>query len=138
MHARVDHRTHRLHQIRHASKHKKHKGSWKERDRLVYVVTTLNAPVCADGNQLSSDLHDGGARLYDVSRSTVDRQLYFIQVRASDKTLLGVYTYRFGWQLPQGVQSYKCVVAASSNIDGQYKAHDWKQEAEFDSTFPQS
>jgi hypothetical protein len=120
--------------------HHHHRGiSWKEHDRLVYAVSTLNAPLCSDGRQLSAVLwNDDGARIFDVGKSTANHQLYFIQVRAANKALLSVFAYQFGWKLPQGAQNYQCVTAAGPDVVAGYRSHAWKFEMQFNSTFPQS
>ncbi|HEV3310707.1 MAG TPA: hypothetical protein VG815_09330, partial [Chloroflexota bacterium] len=76
-------------------RHNHHHGiSWHEHDRTVYVVSTLNAPLCDNGQQLSSVLWSTyNARIFDVSRSLTIRRLYFVQVRTAAHALIGVYAY---------------------------------------------
>lgn len=129
-----------VHGHKSASHHRKvHHGlSWHERDRAVYAVSTLNAPLCTNGKQLSAVLVGDGARFFDVGKSMSDHRLYYIVVRTSNESLMGVYAYRFGWKLPQGVASSECVTNASDNIAAGFKNHTWKWEVQFTSTFPQS
>jgi hypothetical protein len=118
--------------------HHHRKISWREHDRVVYAVSTLNAPLCPDGRQLSAVLwNDDAARLFYVDKSAVDKQLYYIQVRSAVRAVLSVYAYRFGWKLPEGVQNYKCVAGASAAVVNGYKAHQWRREAQFSTTLPQ-
>lgn len=116
----------------------RHRISWKERDRTVYAVSTLNAPLCPNGQQLATVLRNqDGARLFDVLKSMADSNLYYIQVRDATKRVLGVYAYRFGWKLPQGVRKSKCVSGATTAVDSSYRLHQWRWEARFRTTFPQ-
>ena len=116
-----------------------HGISWHERDRAVYAVSTLNAPLCGNGQQLSTVLWNAeGSRIFDVSRATTIRNTYFIQVRTVNLSLLGVYAYKFGSKLPTGVTSAKCVAPASSGVVAAYAAHLWRFEVRFTSTYPQS
>lgn len=121
------------------AREKGHRGlSWRERDRAVYVVSTLNAPLCGDNQQLSSVLkNDYGARLYYVARSTAMRDVYYVLVRQADQSPVGVFVYKFGWKLPQGVQDPRCVAIASPKIGNSFNSHRWKIEAHFTSTYPQ-
>lgn len=113
--------------------------NWEERDRAVYVVSTLNAPLCKSGRQLSTVLWTkDGARLFDVLKSTVNGNLYYIQVRTASKTLLGVYAYEFGWKFPTGVRSYHCVAKAQPGIVKGYGSKAWRFIARFRTTYPQN
>lgn len=124
----------------HQQRHTHHHGiSWHEHDRTVYVVSTLNAPLCDNGQQLSSVLWKTyDARIFDVSRSVTIRRLYFIQVRTAAHELIGVYAYKFGWKLPTGVENGKCVTTAASDVLSDYQAHSWRFEIQFSSTYPQN
>jgi hypothetical protein len=116
-----------------------HGISWHERDRAVYAVSTLNAPLCGNGQQLSTVLWNAeGSRIFDVSRATTIRNTYFIQVRTVNLSLVGVYAYKFGSKLPTGVTSAKCVAPASSGVVAAYASHQWRFEVRFTSTYPQS
>ena len=113
---------------------------WRQHDRAVYVVSTLNAPVCSSGQQLSTVLwtHDG-ARFFDVLEGTKDPGIYFIQVRNNSHSLLSVYSYRFGWKLPAGLLHSKCVPPSPNpSIGVTYRAKQWRLLAHFNTTFPQS
>lgn len=112
--------------------------SWAEHDRAVYAVSTLNAPLCSNGQQLSTVLWNvQGARLFDVLRSPSNHGLYFVQVRDADARLIGVYSYRFGAKLPSGIQSSRCVAVAPAGAVTAYKHRAWKFVARFTSTYPQ-
>lgn len=131
-------------QAHHAVKVHHHRGahhhglSWHEHDRVVYAVSTLNAPLCSNGKQLSAVLSGNGAHFFDVDRSLLDQRLYYVVVRTATESLVGVYAYRFGWKLPDGVLNSRCVAAANSGLAAGFKSRDWKWEAQFTSTFPQS
>ncbi|HZT97852.1 MAG TPA: hypothetical protein VFB34_13545 [Chloroflexota bacterium] len=111
--------------------------SWNEHDRAVYVVSTLNAPVCPSGEQLSTVLWQRDkARIFAVLKSKTDAGLYYIAVRRADHHLVGVYAYRFGWKLPQGVKKSRCVALASSPIVTGFKNHDFRWVESFHTTYP--
>jgi hypothetical protein len=113
--------------------------SWTKHDRAVYAVSTLNAPLCSNGEQLSTVLwNQYDAREFDVLASTTSNNLWFIQVKLSTGGLLGVYSYTFGAKLPTGIQSYHCVLPSPSNVYADYKAKNWKLVARFGSTYPKN
>jgi hypothetical protein len=114
--------------------------SWQEHDRAVYVVSTLNGPLCPSGQQLSTVLwQKDGARLFDVLKSKTDKNLYYVQVRKASKNLIGVYAYTFGWKMPAAVKNGKCVVdAVSPSVLDPYRYRQFIRIARFKTTFPQS
>ena len=123
-------------QVRHVSP----ATSWQEHDRAVYVVSTLNGPLCPGGAQLSTVLwQKDGARIFDVLKSKTDKNLYYVQVRRSTKALLGVYAYQFGWKMPAAVKNGKCVLyAVSPSVLDPYRLREFRFVAQFKTTFPQS
>lgn len=94
---------------------------WKAYDTAVFVASTLNLPRCSGGAPLSAVLAQHGARSFVVMHSSHDQSLYFIQVRAGDRGLLGVYAYRLGWKDPQSVQGGQCARAAPPQISAGYR-----------------
>lgn len=132
--------TARAHAVLQARNHHiRAKISWQEHDRAVYVVSTLNAPLCGSGQQLSTVLwNHEDARLFSVLRSTAFQGLYYIQVRTDTRKLVGVYAYRFGWKLPKGVLHGRCVGPSPNGafVSG-YHARNWKFITLFHTTFPQ-
>ncbi len=113
-------------------------SSWQGHDRAVYVVSTLNGPLCPSGEQLSTVLWQRDkARVFSVLKSRTDNGLYYIRVRKADKTILGVYAYRFGWKAPVGVKNSKCVaVSTDPAVVGPYNANQTKWVANFHTTYP--
>jgi hypothetical protein len=110
---------------------------WAQRDRAVYVVSTLNAPLCADGHQLSTELwRNDDARLFDVLQSRNNSNLYFIEVRKANAVLLAVYAYEFGWRMPRGVQRSECVRLAPPDVIAAYRSGRLVHVARFHTTFP--
>ena len=106
----------------------------------MYVVSTLNGPLCPGGVQLSAVLSQrDGARLFDVLKSKTDKNLYYVQVRRITKALLGVYAYEFGWKMPASVKNGKCVLTTvNPSVLVPYRLHEFTFVAQFKTTFPQS
>ena len=114
--------------------------SWQQHDRAVYVVSTLNGPLCPSGQQLSTVLwQKDGAHIFDVLNSKTNKNLYYIQVRRTTKAIIGVYAYQFGWKMPDAVRNGKCVAdAVDPSVIDPYRYHQFKWVARFTTTFPQS
>lgn len=96
--------------------------AWERYDNAVYVVSTLNLPLCRNGQELSTILrvHDG-ARIFDVLESTIRPDLYFVRVRTSRERTLAVYAYQIGWTVPLGLRGEQCVRRARAEIVALYR-----------------
>lgn len=116
------------------------KISWRQHDRAVYVVSTLNLPICSNGRLLSTVLRKREkASLFTVLKSRIYHNLYYVRVRNSAHTLLGVYAYRFGWKMPLGLMSGRCVRPVHrTTIRVGYRLRTWMAVGWFHSTYPQS
>ncbi len=106
----------------------------------MYVVSTLNGPLCPSGKQLSTVLWQSDkARIFDVLKSTTDKNLYYIQVRRPTRAIIGVYAYTFGWKMPAAVSRGRCVAdIVTPSVVNPYKFHQFKFIARFRTTFPQT
>lgn len=116
-----------------------HQIDWQQHDRAVYAVTTLNAPLCDNGQQLSTVLWTrDGARVFDVLGSKQNPNLYYVVAHKADRTTLGVYAYEFGWKLPKGVRSSECVNPAPADVVAGFQRGQLVRVGRFKTTFPQS
>lgn len=116
-----------------------HRINWVEHDRAVYAVSTLNAPLCSNGQQLSTVLwRQDNARLFYVFHSLPEPNLYYIVARSDEHHVVGVYAYNFGWKVPEGVKSARCVATASPQVMADFRREALIFVARFHTTFPQS
>jgi hypothetical protein len=106
---------------------------WENYDRAIYVLSTLNLPLCGSGRPLGGVLQRDGAT-FMVYRSTRDDSLYFIRVGVGDHS--AVYAYRMGWALPRGVVSARCVDPAGPDIAATYRSGELTKLGTFSSTLP--
>ncbi|GAC1320185.1 MAG: hypothetical protein NVS2B16_03730 [Chloroflexota bacterium] len=110
---------------------------WVAYDRAAYAVSTLNLPLCDNRQQLSAFLHDRqGAASYTLLQSVRDPDVTFIQVRSASRSLVGVYAYRMGFALPEGVWQAHCVDSAPDSVVSLYRTDTLMWLARFASTNP--
>lgn len=78
--------------------------NWNQHDTAVYVVSTLNLLRTRTGRPIVANL---SRRLnvthYDVYADQTQSNLYFIQLRRDDGTVVGAFAYHMGWAKPRPV-----------------------------------
>jgi hypothetical protein len=73
-------------------------ANWNQRDRAVYVVSTLNLVHCQSGRLLTTMLvRKLGVTHYDVYADQQTNNLYFIEPRRDDGSSVGALAYQMGW-----------------------------------------
>jgi len=81
--------------------------SWSQRDRAVYVVSTMNLVHCRTGRLLTSTLVQRfGVTHYDVYADQQVSNLYFIEPKRDDGTSAGALAYQLGWVAPMSVSPF--------------------------------
>lgn len=76
-------------------------SNWSQRDRAVYVVSTLNLLHTRGGHLLTSMLeHKFGVSRYDVYSDKQVVNLYFIEAKKADGSSVGALAYQMGWLMP--------------------------------------
>ena len=79
-------------------------SSWNQRDRAVYVVSTLNLLHTRSGHPLITVFtHKLGVNHYDVYADEAVSDLYFVELRREDGTSAGALAYQMGWLAPMSV-----------------------------------
>lgn len=110
---------------------------WNRRDLAVYVVSTLNLPLCSRGRKLSTVLRGSlHASYFDVYESRMRPNVYFIRVNTAQRRLLSVYGYELGRTLPLGVWHAICVSAAPDWLRALYRPDAVQWIARLSSTTP--
>jgi hypothetical protein len=81
--------------------------SWSQRDRAVYVVSTMNVLHCRSGRLLTDMLvRKFGVTHYDVYADQQSSELYFIEPKRDDGTSAGSLAYQMGWAAPMSVSTF--------------------------------
>lgn len=113
--------------------------NWEQRDTAIYVVSTLNLVRCNHRQPLSSALTALGVTRYDVLADTNVQNLYFVEARRDNGSLVGALAYEMGWARPRAVTSFPVKIGvrpASRDIVQSYKVDSKQLMATFTSTMP--
>ena len=79
---------------------------WTQRDRAIYVVSTLNLLHTRSGRLLVPILaHRFGVTHYDVYADVETSDLYFIELKRIDGSSAAAFAYRMGWMMPMGISA---------------------------------
>jgi hypothetical protein len=116
-------------------------ANWGQRDTAVYVVSTLNVCRNHKGQPISTALQRRFlATKYSVLEDTKNQDLYFIEVKKDDDTVIGAYAYQMGWVKPQAITpalAHFGMRRATGDIAADYKSDPKVLMATFSSTRPQ-
>jgi hypothetical protein len=116
-------------------------ANWNQRDTAVYVVSTLNVCRNQKGRPISTVLQKRFlATKYSVLADTKNQDLYFIEVKKDDGSVVGAYAYQMGWVKPQAITvalAHFGMKQASGDLVTDYKSDSKLLIATFSSTRPQ-
>ena len=81
-------------------------SNWAQRDRAVYVVSTLNLLHARNGRLLITVFtHKLGVTHYDVFADGGVSDLYFVELKREDGSSAGALAYQMGWLAPMSVST---------------------------------
>jgi len=91
----------------HASGHADQRAvNWNQHDTAVYVVSTLNLLRTHGGRPFTSIwVRKGRVTHFDVYADGSQDNLYFIEMKRSDNSMVGALAYQMGWDKPRTVTS---------------------------------
>jgi hypothetical protein len=116
-------------------------ANWNQRDTAVYVVSTLNVCRNHKGQPISNVLQRRFlATKYSVLADTKNQDLYFIEVKKDDGSVIGAYAYQMGWVRPQAITpalAHFGIKQAAGDMVSDYKSDPKALIATFSSTRPQ-
>ena len=114
--------------------------NWTQHDTAVYVVSTLNLVRLPKGGWLPAVLTGQyGVVRFDVFADVNTAQLFFVQLRRDDGSVVGSLAYRMGWSRPKSVSPLTDklgVHRAYHSIVEAYKSHPKALIGSFTSTMP--
>ncbi len=83
-----------------------HAVNWNQHDTAVYVVSTLNLLRTHDGRPFASIWERRGrVTHFDIYADGSQDNLYFIEMKRSDNSMVGALAYQMGWDKPRTVTS---------------------------------
>lgn len=78
--------------------------NWNQHDTAVYVLSTLNLLRTHGGRPFTSIwAHKGRVTHFDVYADGSQDNLYFIEMKRSDNSVVGALGYQMGWDKPRSV-----------------------------------
>lgn len=78
--------------------------NWNQHDTAVYVVSTLNLLRTHDGRPFTSIWERRGrVTHFDIYADGSQDNLYFIEMKRSDNSMVGALAYQMGWDKPRTV-----------------------------------
>lgn len=78
--------------------------NWNQHDTAVYVVSTLNLLRTRSGRPFTSIwVRKGRVTHFDVYADGSQDNLYFIEMKRSDDSVVGALAYQMGWDRPRTV-----------------------------------
>lgn len=78
--------------------------NWNQHDTAVYVVSTLNLLRTRSGRPFTSIWeHRGRVTHFDIYADSSQDNLYFIEMKRSDNSMVGALAYQMGWDKPRTV-----------------------------------
>ncbi|GAC1400408.1 MAG: hypothetical protein NVSMB52_13980 [Chloroflexota bacterium] len=117
-----------------------HPVNWNQHDTAVYVVSTLNLLHSKNGRSLTTIYQQRlGVSHFDVYADTATSDLYFIEMKRDDGSVVGVYAYQVGWSKPKLVYIVSDKfghVKSPLKLIVAYKSDSKSLMASFTSTFP--
>jgi len=114
--------------------------SWAEHDTAVYVVSTLNL-VRTHRHSLPDRLTHFGITRYEVYSDLDKADVYFIELRRADGTIVGALVYRMGWLKPESVSLFTDRLGVQKAPRPLVEAYESDRKAligSFTSTLPQA
>jgi hypothetical protein len=76
--------------------------NWSQHDTAVYVVSTLNLLHTRSGRSFPDLVtHKFDVTRYDVYADQSVSNLYYVQLRQDDGTVVGAFAYSMGWPKPR-------------------------------------
>lgn len=80
--------------------------NWGQHDTAVYVVSTLNLLHTKKGQSVPSMFQQRmGVSHFDVYADTAVSDLYFVQMKRDDGSIVAAFAYTMGWTKPKLVYS---------------------------------
>lgn len=121
--------------------HPAHDMNWQQHDTAVYVVSTLNLIRAPNGSPISTLLESKlNVSEYRVFADLQDSDMFYVDVRRDNGSLVGTYVYQMGWLKPRALSAALIrygAQAAPSKYFAEYHSDTKLLLGTFTSTLPQ-